>query len=340
MHQPGGSLDSGSGSGASTSAFFNNKGAVAGVFVVVGLVIVGMIAALGLLCFRRRRRQRLDREVTAAAIASSAGAGQHGRSPLDDEADGDPTSSSAHHTAGSYPSTVNGPMAQYGNYGASYGQAGGYDPYAAQQPLAGAGGAGAGGGGGGGGGGGYGGAYAAAAGAAAGGAAGAGGYHAVTSGGGDPYYFDPTEAGRYDDSPIGSTPGGPDGGYGGYAGYGGQGHEGYQGGYSDDPYGGYSDHAGQQYGYDHEGQGYEGQGQGQGYGEHELEGSNGTPGSERGNPLHVSFGFIWGFWVSGLGSGLGWGDVRDDGEGRREGGETRREEKRAGDGTERNGRKS
>ena len=34
-------------------------------------------------------------------------------------------------TSESYPSTVNAPMAQYNNYSASYGNAGGYDPYVA-----------------------------------------------------------------------------------------------------------------------------------------------------------------------------------------------------------------
>ena len=125
VHNPTGALEQGSSSGSSTtSGFFANKGAVAGVFVVVGLVVVGTIFALGLLCFRRRRRQRLDREVTAAAIAASS-SNAH-RSPIDDADDmqSGPTSES-------FPSTASAPMAQYNNYGASYGNAGGYDPYAA-----------------------------------------------------------------------------------------------------------------------------------------------------------------------------------------------------------------
>lgn len=256
VHNPGGDLNSSSGgSNGSTSAFFNNKGAVAGVFVVVGLAVFGILAALGLLCFRRRRRQRLDREVTAAAIAASGG--HTGRSVLDEQDDMDHPSSSAHHTAGSYPSTVNSPMQQYNSYGATYGQAGGYDPYAAQQqPLGhassssydygynGSSGSGLG-------------LPAGAAGAAAGAGA-VGGYHAVTSNNEDPYYFDPRDVSKYEDE----TPG---------VGAGGQ--EYYQGGYSDDPYGGYSD-----------GQGYEG--------------STGTPGSERTNPLHVSGGLIYASWHS------------------------------------------
>ena len=125
VHNPSGALDQGANGGGGGSSFFNNTGAVAGVFVVVGLVVVGVAFALGLLCFRRRRRQRLDREVTAAAIAASHNSG---RSPLDEDAD---VSSGGPHTSESYPSTVNQPMAQYNNYGASYGDAGGYDQYAA-----------------------------------------------------------------------------------------------------------------------------------------------------------------------------------------------------------------
>ena len=124
VHYPTGALDPGSSSnGGTTTGFFANHGAVAGVFVVVGLAVVGMILALSLLCFRRRRRQRLDREVTAAAIAASSTHAH--RSPIDE---GDDVHSSGP-TSESYPSTVNAPMAQYNNYAASYGTSGGYDPY-------------------------------------------------------------------------------------------------------------------------------------------------------------------------------------------------------------------
>ena len=134
MHNPTGALDPGSSSnGGTTTGFFANHGAVAGVFVVVGLAVVGMFLALGLLCFRRRRRQRLDREVTAAAIAASS-SNAH-RSPIDE---GDDVHSNGP-TSESYPSTVNAPMAQYNNYGATYGPSGGYDPYAATAGAYGAG---------------------------------------------------------------------------------------------------------------------------------------------------------------------------------------------------------
>jgi 4-amino-4-deoxy-L-arabinose transferase-like glycosyltransferase len=176
VHNPTGALDSGGSSGGSTSSFFNNKGAVAGVFVVVGLVVVGMIMALGLLCFRRRRRQRLDREVIAAAIAASAA---HQRTPLDEDND---VPSSTHQTSESYPSTVNQPMQQYNQYGASYSNGGGYDTYAsvaAGHPYEG---------------------YGAAAGAGAAGAAGAAGYESLQHGQ-QGYYFDPNTAAQYTDDP-------------------------------------------------------------------------------------------------------------------------------------------
>lgn len=124
VHNPSGALDSGS-TGGAQSSFFNNKGAVAGVFVVVGLAVVAIIAALGLLFFRRRRRQRLDREVTAAAVAASAAAA---RSPLDEEGDLD----SSQPTSESYPSTMSAPMTQYNNFASTYGNGGGYDPFALQ----------------------------------------------------------------------------------------------------------------------------------------------------------------------------------------------------------------
>ena len=186
IHNPSGSLDQGS-SGSSTNGFFSNTGAVAGVFVVVGLVVVGIIIALGFLCFRRRRRQRLDREVTAAAVAAS---NQHSqRSPLDEDVGYARTPSGAGaETSESYPSTVNQPMTQYNNYGASYGQAGGYDPYVHDAGHS----------------------YA----AAGYGTGAAAGYHGLQpEGQGTGYYFDPAQAHEY------QHPQGPyDDAYGGYSG--------------------------------------------------------------------------------------------------------------------------
>jgi hypothetical protein len=209
VHNPTGALDGSSSGGSSSNAFFSNTGAVAGTFVVVGLVVVGILCALGLLCFRRRRRQRLDREVTAAAVAASSAAQ---RSPLDE---GDDMHSSSGPTSESYPSTGHNNMAQYSNYGASYGAAGGYDPYA-HQPYSdhpGQGGQGPfdtphG--------------YDYGAAAAAGGA---GGYEGLQQHGQHQgYYFDPNDAGQYADA---------DQGYG-------QGHGRY-----DDPYAGYQGSGGE-----------------------------------------------------------------------------------------------
>lgn len=139
VHNPTGYLNKG-GSSGSSSNFFNNKGAVAGVFVVVGLAVVAIIAALATIFFRRRRRQRLDREVTAAAVAASAAAARH---PLDEEGD------MSHPPSDSYPSTMSPStmshptMAQYNQYGTTFGNAGGYDPFTTAA-AAGAGGAAAG----------------------------------------------------------------------------------------------------------------------------------------------------------------------------------------------------
>lgn len=117
----------GSSSRGGGSDFFENTGAVAGVFVVVGLVVAASIGAFTFLMLRRRRRQRLDRDVAAAAAAAAAA--QQPR--FEDEDDHSPA------------------MTQYGGYYASNGShdfdqsqpqstggydyeaAGGYDPYAA-----------------------------------------------------------------------------------------------------------------------------------------------------------------------------------------------------------------
>lgn len=256
VHNPTGALDSGNSSTGSTNAFFNNKGAVAGVFVVVGLVIFGMLLALGLLCFRRRRRQRLDREVTAAAVAASANSG---RLALDE---GDDVPSTGHNTtAESYPSTPgHNTMQQYSNYGASYANAGGYDPYAQQMAQGGGPGgmyhgdyltAGAAGG------------AAAGAGAAAAGAAGAGGYDQLQQGH-QGYYFDPRDAQQYgDNQPYSDNAASPYGHP--------QQQQHYNNGQYPDPYGdpyaGYTDQPR--------------------YTDHDGTGSIDTP-PERENPLHVA----------------------------------------------------
>ncbi|TXT11280.1 uncharacterized protein COLE_01690 [Cutaneotrichosporon oleaginosum] len=250
VHNPSGALDSGSSSGGSSS-FFNNKGAVAGVFVVVGLAVVAILAALGFIFFRKRRRQRLDREVTAAAVAASAAAA---RSPLDEEGD----IASSHPTSESYPSTMSAPMQQYNNYATTYGNGGGYDPFALQSD---------------------GGAHATGVAAAAG--AGAGAYGAYGTDFSDPRYHD-APAGRYhDDGPFHDAHEYvSDGQHRGYDGMeqGGQ-------GYYYDPY--YDDDPNQQR---HSRQGYPQHSYNdEAYGTYSGgEESVGTPTHERTNPLHIT----------------------------------------------------
>ncbi|ORX34447.1 hypothetical protein BD324DRAFT_653224 [Kockovaella imperatae] len=50
-----------------TSGFFGNTGAVAGVFVVLGLLVAGVALAIAIILYRRKRSQRLDREVDFVA---------------------------------------------------------------------------------------------------------------------------------------------------------------------------------------------------------------------------------------------------------------------------------
>ena len=129
----------GSGSQSGSSAFFSNTGAVAGVFVAVGLVctlgIIGVIAFL----LKRRRRQRLDRDVTAAAAAAAAGSHHH-RTAFDDDDDISPPMTQY---GGFYAGTtgtpgvdVNGQPQPAGAYHDYEDPAGGYDHYATQmQPM-------------------------------------------------------------------------------------------------------------------------------------------------------------------------------------------------------------
>ena len=56
---------SGASDGDHSSAFFDNKGAVAGVFTVVGLVVVALIFLAVSIILKRRRAKRFDKEVRA-----------------------------------------------------------------------------------------------------------------------------------------------------------------------------------------------------------------------------------------------------------------------------------
>lgn len=122
----GGGLQDGSSSAHGGSDFFDNKGAVAGVFVVVGLIIAGGAALFAWFMLRRRRRQRLDRDVAAAAAAAAAG--HHARFDDEDE----PSMSNAYNngfytSASSHEYDQKPQMHQYDYED----PAGGYDPYAA-----------------------------------------------------------------------------------------------------------------------------------------------------------------------------------------------------------------
>ncbi|KAG9091368.1 hypothetical protein FRC06_000599, partial [Ceratobasidium sp. 370] len=77
------------GGGRGSSAFFRNKGAVAGVFLVVG---IAGAAILLFLFFALRRRRRVKRDERDAAIAASLG--PQSRVPFEDDDDDEPTTNS------------------------------------------------------------------------------------------------------------------------------------------------------------------------------------------------------------------------------------------------------
>ncbi|KAG1884545.1 hypothetical protein F4604DRAFT_180668 [Suillus subluteus] len=114
----------------STSSFFSNTGAVAGVFTVVGLVVVAIFVALVTNAVRRRRAQKFDRDVAEAAAEAAASS----RSPFDDYTY---NGSSGGGGGGGYPysDTTHGTFAQApmglptDTYG--MGEMTQYDPYAA-----------------------------------------------------------------------------------------------------------------------------------------------------------------------------------------------------------------
>lgn len=109
------------------SDFFSNTGAVAGVFVVVGLVVAAGIGAFTFFMLRRRRRQRLDRDVAAAAAAAAAA--QQPRFEDDDDSSPAMTQYGGYYsTNGSHDFEGQNPQSA-GAY--DYEAAGGYDPYAA-----------------------------------------------------------------------------------------------------------------------------------------------------------------------------------------------------------------
>lgn len=71
------------GANGGSSSFFNNTGAVAGVFVVVGLLAAGIVIGLGFFFVRRTKRRQLDEDIRVAA--GGAGDGGAGINRFDDD---------------------------------------------------------------------------------------------------------------------------------------------------------------------------------------------------------------------------------------------------------------
>ncbi|KAJ9475671.1 hypothetical protein PHBOTO_005756 [Pseudozyma hubeiensis] len=104
-----------SGSG-SNNGFFSNSGAVGGTFAVVGLVVLGIIAAIFYMLWRRRKAQRMDADVVAAASAAAATK----RTPFDDddpEMIEDPSYGTGAAGAGAYGASPSMMQQYYNNYG-------------------------------------------------------------------------------------------------------------------------------------------------------------------------------------------------------------------------------
>jgi len=137
VHQPTGALDSSSRNGGS-DGFFENTGAVAGVFVVLGLALTAGVLAFVFFMLRRRRRQRLDRDVAAAAAAAAAGAHHSHRSAFDDDGyDEEKMANPAQTQYGGYyaATDIHGqPQPAMGQYDYED-PTGGYDHYATNLPL-------------------------------------------------------------------------------------------------------------------------------------------------------------------------------------------------------------
>lgn len=122
-------------------SFFHNKGAVAGVFLIVGLAAASIVLWIFFSLRRRRRTRKLEHDTAVSATLAAAG---FNRSPIDDDED--------EGTLGQ----KQGEMAQRSGFGSfstqpashahadlptdeELGVASAYDPYAAYGPVAGAG---------------------------------------------------------------------------------------------------------------------------------------------------------------------------------------------------------
>lgn len=101
--------------------FFKNKGAVAGVFLIVGLAAATIVIWLIFAVSRRRKRRRLEQEASLAAPAGH-------RSPLEDEDEEDKVGmGQANNTL---PVTAaRPPSAYFDEYGSARHADGAYDPY-------------------------------------------------------------------------------------------------------------------------------------------------------------------------------------------------------------------
>lgn len=101
------------GDAGNSTSFFSNTGAVAGTFVVVGLVAAGIAIGLAFFFLRRKKQRRLDEDVRVAAGGAGDGGAGVNRFAGDDDDDENPfegPGSEGHHSNGYHPPT----MSSYG----------------------------------------------------------------------------------------------------------------------------------------------------------------------------------------------------------------------------------
>ncbi|KAI6004591.1 hypothetical protein EDD15DRAFT_1010425 [Pisolithus albus] len=123
------SSTSNSGSSGSTS-FWNNTGAVVGVFTVVGLVGLALLILIITTAIRRRRAAKFDKEIAAAAADAAATT----RFPFDDYSE--PSGGGYGYSDNSHGTFAQPPMRPVESYGMT--EMSQYDPYAAAAPSGGA----------------------------------------------------------------------------------------------------------------------------------------------------------------------------------------------------------
>ncbi len=108
--------------------FFHNKGAVAGVFLIVGLAAASICLWILFFVRRRRRRRRIDHETAVSASLAAAG---YNRAPIDDEEDigPGPGMRQRFNSMGSHP-TISTPITEEERVAeAAAGSTALYDPY-------------------------------------------------------------------------------------------------------------------------------------------------------------------------------------------------------------------